>query len=431
MSKTTFLATGDVFITRRVPEKGYEGFDAISRCIRSHDVAFTNLEMTFHDREGTPNAVSGGTWAMTEPAMLEDVRRFGFNLYTTANNHSCDYSCDGLMATIAHLQERNMVFSGTGATLSDASRPCYLETKGHRVALISVCSTCNPTDVAADPTGSIRGRPGLNPLRFTRLYHLDEAHFAAARELVAVSGVNIPRERSARNGYANPLPEGRLTLGNTEFVKDSRCYIESIYNKKDMARIEAEIREACRQADVVLVSLHAHECDGMDTNVPSQFVEAFCRACIDAGANAVLGHGPHELRGIELYKGGVIFYSLGNFIFETETVEFQPLDAYRNKGFADDTKVGQFMDARSQNGTRGYGVQEWIWKSVMAGFTVEDGKLTQIQLYPIDLGQQKSRGQKGKPRLSSDEGILSYLAALSTPYGTTIRIEDGVGLIDL
>ncbi|MBQ2895805.1 MAG: CapA family protein [Oscillospiraceae bacterium] len=431
MSKTTFIATGDAFITRRIPENGYEGFDRLRACIRAHDVAFSNLEMTFHDREGTPNAVSGGTWAMTDPAMLDDMRRYGFNLFTTANNHSCDYSHDGLLATIRHLKERDMVFSGTGATLSDASRPCYLEAKGTRVALISVCSTFNPTDRAGDRTTDLPGRPGLNPLRYTRLYHLDEAHFAAAQELAAVSGVNIPRERSIRNGYANPFPEGRLTLGSTEFVRDTRCYIESVPNKQDMARVEREIREACRQADVVLVSLHAHECDGEKTNVPSQFVETFCRTCIDAGATAVLGHGPHELRGIELYKEGVIFYSVGNFIFETETVSLQPWDAYINKSMSPDTKVGQFMDTRSQNGTRGYAVQEWIWKAVMAGFTVEDGRITQVQLYPIELGQNKSRAQRGKPILSEDEGILTYLADLSKPYGTQIRIENGVGIIDL
>ena len=214
-------------------------------------------------------------------------------------------------------------------------------------------------------------------------------------------------------------------------MKDTRCFIHSVYDQRDMERIEKEIREARRQADVVLVSLHAHECDGLETNVPSRFVEDFCRACIDAGANAVLGHGPHELRGIELYKGGVIFYSLGNFLFETETVEFQPFDAYYNKKMAPDTKVGQYMDARSQGGTRGLAVQEWIWKAVMAGFTVVDGRITQVQLYPIDLGQKKSRGQKGTPVLSDDSDTLSYLASLAQPYGTHIRIENSVGIIDL
>ena len=67
----------------------------------------------------------------------------------------------------------------------------------------------------------------------------------------------------------------------------------------------------------------------------------------------------------------------------------------------------------------------------MAGFTMEDGRITQVQLHPIELGQNKSRGQKGKPVLSGDEGTLTYLAGLSQPYNTKIRIENGVGYIDL
>ena len=58
-NKLTFIATGDVFITRRFPEGGYEGFDEIRDCIEQHDVKFTNLEMTFHDQEGYPAAQSG------------------------------------------------------------------------------------------------------------------------------------------------------------------------------------------------------------------------------------------------------------------------------------------------------------------------------------------------------------------------------------
>ena len=155
MPKTTFLATGDVFITRRLPEEGYEGFDELSACIKGHDVAFTNLEMTFHNCEGYPNAVSGGTWAMTSPMMLDDVQRFGFNIYNTANNHSCDYSHGGVLATIKHLQERNMIFSGTGATLGEASKPCYLETKHNRVALIACNAGNRKGHAAGDQTRNL------------------------------------------------------------------------------------------------------------------------------------------------------------------------------------------------------------------------------------------------------------------------------------
>ena len=58
--KTTFVAVGDCFITRRIPERGYEGFDELKDLIKSHDVKFANLEQTFHDQEGYPSAASGG-----------------------------------------------------------------------------------------------------------------------------------------------------------------------------------------------------------------------------------------------------------------------------------------------------------------------------------------------------------------------------------
>lgn len=429
MAKTTFIATGDVFITRRFPKGGYEGFAAMQQCISAHDVAFTNLEMTFHEREGYPAATSGGTWAMADPRTLDDIASYGFNLYNTANNHSGDYSHGGILATIRNLRQRDMIFSGTGKDLGDASKPCYLETKGARVALISVSSSTDKSHIAGAQSGDMPGRPGLNPLRYSKFYHLDPEHFAMAQELAKATQINAAQERSARNGYANPPKEGTLPFGPTRFILDETCWIESVPDEKDMKRIEAEIREAKLQADVVLVSFHGHECDAVETNVPAHFLETFSRRCIDAGANVVIGHGPHEIRGIEQYKDGLIFYSLGNFLFETETVEYQPADAYINKGMPLDTKVGAFMTARSKNGTAGYGILPEIWFSVMAGWTMEDGKITEVKLYPIDLGQHKPRSQKGVPVLSGDEAVLKYMAELSAPYGTQIDIENGVGTI--
>lgn len=156
-------------------------------------------------------------------------------------------------------------------------------------------------------------------------------------------------------------------------VLDEKDWIESVPLPADMERVEKEIIEAKKQADIVLVSFHGHETDGEDTTVPSMFLETFSRRCVDAGADAVIGHGPHELRGIEIYHGAPIFYSLGNFLFETETVEKQPYDAYINKKMP----------------------------------------------------------QKGVPVLIGDENVLAYLAELSKPYGTEMEIKDGVGTIRL
>ena len=429
--KTTFTATGDSFISRHISENGYSGFSKVRDLISRHDVRFANLEMTFHRSEAWPAASSGGTWAMTDPSMLDDIQRYGFNIYNTANNHSGDFGQEGVLATARHLAQRNMPFAGTGATLQDASRPLYFETDESRVALIGITSTFDPAARAGAQSGDMTGRPGLNPLRFRTVHHVNAEHFAMAQELAALTLINWPIEHKITFGYAAPFPEGRMPFGRLNFVRDAEEFIETLPEEKDLERTIAGIREARRQADIVIVSIHAHEMRGRDTNVPAEFIEIFARACIDTGASAVIGHGPHELRGIECYHGGVIFYSLGNFIFETETTLLQPADAYESMHLPMSTQVGEFMDRRSRNGTIGFPVMKDIWRSVIPSWTVEDGRITDIQLFPIDLGMKASRGTRGLPVLSGCEETLKYLAELSAPYGTRIDIRDGVGHVVL
>jgi len=431
MGKTTFIAAGDAFVTRRLPQGGYEGFRPLQELIRSHDVAFLNLESTFHENECSPATESGGTWAMSDPRTLDDMKEYGFNLFNTANNHSGDFGIEGVLCTVQNLRDRDMIFSGTGKDLGEACKPCYLETKDTRVALISCCSSMSNASRAGAQTGNMPGRPGLNPMRYTKIYHLDPAHFEMAQKVASASGINAAQEKSVRNGYSLPPKEGTLSFGGHAFVLDDHCWVESVCNKQDLKRITDEIEEAKRQADVVLVSIHSHVLDGADNTQPALFLETFSKACIDAGASVIIGHGPHELQGIEKYKEGLILYSVGNFIFQTETVEFQPWDAYANKGMPLDTKVGAYMSARSANGTKGYCVQWPIWNAVLPSWTMEDGKITQLKLYPYDLGMDKPRSQKGVPVLNRDLKVLEYIRELSKPFGTEMDIADGVATVRL
>jgi poly-gamma-glutamate synthesis protein (capsule biosynthesis protein) len=275
------------------------------------------------------------------------------------------------------------------------------------------------------------GRPGLNPLRFKTVYHVEQKYHDMLAEVAEKTLMNAKQMRSIKTGYANPLPEGELNFGGLSFKLDTFTGKHTEPMKKDMDRMVKNIQEARRQADYVLVSIHAHECDGLETNEPAEFLVDFAHKCIDAGADAILGHGPHELRGIEIYKGKPIFYSLGNFIFQTETVSLQPADAYENKGMPYDTMVGDYMNNRSKNGTQGYCVQPNIWRSVMAAFTAEDGKITEIQLYPVDLCMGAARSKMGNPHLVHNDEVLKYLAQLSEPFGTKMEIENNVGIIRL
>ncbi len=431
--KTTFLATGDSFMTRRLPEGGYEGYQELRQVIMNHEVRFNNLEITIHRQEGFPAAVSGGTWAMAEPEILKDLQSFGFNLFNTANNHSGDYSHGGILATIRYLREYDALFAGTGANLAEASAAAYLETKTARVALLGVCSTFDESHAAGNQSMYMVGRPGLNPLHRSQIMHVEKPYFNLLGEIAEKTCLNAEMNHAIKNGYAQPLPEDRLNFGGLNFkcsTVNQKCTEPSA---KDMSRTIRGIQEAKRQADYVLVSIHSHEFDGETITEPAGFIRDFCHACIDAGADAVLGHGPHELRGIEIYKGKVIFYSLGNFIFETETVSLQPADAFENSGMAQETLVGEYIDVRSKNSTRGYVVQENIWRSVMAGFTAVDGEITEVQLYPITLDQALPRSRRGCPRLQEEDAVstLEYLAELSEPFGTQIEIRDHVGVIRL
>ena len=431
MAKTTFIATGDSFITRSLTEENYPGFQKIQALIDSHDVKFNNLEITIHNGEGYPAAVSGGTWAMAEPERLHDLNRYGFNLYNTANNHSCDYSCGGVTATIANLKACDKVYAGTGATLDDAAAPGYLNVNGVRVALLGACSTCDVSAIAGNQNQTVIGRPGLNPLRFTNIFQVEQKYFDALQQIASKTHINAEQEKGIANGYYNPMPAGMLTFGKQTFALSDENGMISRPNPRDMTRMEENIRLARENADYVLVSIHSHEFDGTDDLPPAAFLKIFAHKCIDAGADAVLGHGPHELRGIEIYQGKLIFYSLGNFVFQTETVSVQPADAFENKGFHRDTSVAEYMNHRNQGGTRGYCVQENIWRSVMASFTAEDGRITQIRLYPITLGMELPIEKRGWPRLAEDDSVLHYLQTLCEPFGTKLKIENNVATIDL
>ena len=162
--------------------------ELIQACVKAHDVAFLNLESTFHDREGIPSALSGGTWAMSDPRILDDMKEYGFNLFNTANNHSCDYSQSGVLATIEHLKKRDMIFAGTGKDLGDASKACYVDTKYARVAMLACNSSGNDSARAGAQTEDLPGRPGANPMRCLKRFHVDQAHFDMVKELAEING---------------------------------------------------------------------------------------------------------------------------------------------------------------------------------------------------------------------------------------------------
>jgi poly-gamma-glutamate synthesis protein (capsule biosynthesis protein) len=425
----SFVATGDSFITRRFAAPFQHG--DLAAIVRAAEARFTNFEVLTPGDEGFPSAVSGGTWARAPAGVIGDLRDFGFNLMAWANNHTLDYSYGGLAATARALDEHGVVHAGVGRNLAEASKPRYLECPSGRVALIAVTSTYHESAAAGQQRPDSPGRPGVNPLRYTTRYTLPRERLATLAALAEECGINDGHKARVKDGFGEPEEAGIVLFGNHRFKEGETGGSVTEPKSVDVTRVCTAIGEARRQADVVLVSLHAHEMAGMDKTVPADFLRSFAQSCIGAGAHAVIGHGPHVLRGVEIFQNRPIFYSLGNFIFQNETVEKLPADFYEKYELGLTENVADALDKRSATNTKGFAVNPWAWKSVVARFAIEGDAVTQLEFFPVDLGFGQPRPRRGFPRLSDDAEILHHLAELSARYGTRIASERNVGRVVL
>ncbi|HWL53530.1 MAG TPA: CapA family protein [Chthoniobacteraceae bacterium] len=423
----SFAATGDSFITRRLPD-GDPDAEALAALIGRADFRFTNLETTLRRDEGFPSAQSGGTWSSAAPEVLEDLRRYGFNVAAWANNHTLDYSYGALHSTAEALDRYGFLHAGAGRHLAEAGAIRYLETPGGRVALIAATSTFHESWAAGAQRGDVQGRPGVNPLRFTTRYHVSREELDALRKIAETSQINAVHKLRVKEGFALPDAEGVVRLGNDLFCPTENGVSGAVTapHQGDLKRLLASVGEAKRQANQVIVSIHAHEMKGEAKDEPADFLQTFSRACIDHGAHAVIGHGPHLLRGVEIHAGCPIFYSLGNFIFQSETVAALPADFYAQYGLSAEENTADALDARSKGDTRGFVTNPKIWASVVACWEMEGRELKKLEFHPVSLGFGQPRFTRGWPRLTNDTTILEELRALSLPMGTDLKIENGV-----
>lgn len=421
----TLAAVGDAIITRRLAQFDHEGdpsFQQMAKIIREADAAFLNLEISLFrlsEFKGWPEVENGGNWELGPPEAAVDLKAMGFDLFNRANNHTTDYGVEGMRMTSRLLDELGIVHAGVGDTLGEASRPAYFETPKGRLALIGLATTFTPMSRAGAARPDMRGRPGLNPLRVDRRYEADAATLETLRAAAAKFGGPAPSD-----------PKAPVRLFGAVVQPGSQNRVVETVNARDEARILREIRNASRQADYVIVTSHSHE-PGNNSVVPPSWMVAFTKTCIDAGATTYIVHGPHQLRGIEIYKGRPIFYSLGNFIFQNETIDPMPADHYEQYNLPDTALASDLYDARFRNGTTGFPSSPIWYESVVARPAFRGTELVGLTLYPIDLAQKAPRSQRGTPRLAdaaTGRKIIDRLAQQSAAFGTTIVYENGVGV---
>ncbi|MEW5983511.1 MAG: CapA family protein [Acidobacteriota bacterium] len=417
----TVALTGDSIITRHVAGRTEPAFLKLVDLVRGADAAFTNLEMLFHDYEPYPMHESGGTYMRADPAIVKDLVWFGFDLVSRANNHTGDYGVLGMQLTSRYVTEVGLVQAGVGNSLMEAREARFFDAPGGRVALVSVASTFPDHARASRSRGDMPARPGLNPLRFSTTYVVTRGQLEQLRATVRALGLNAPVQGDSLTAF-----RARFQVGETPSARTEA-------RAEDITEIAAVVNSASRLADYTIVSIHGHE-GGRSRTAPADFLITFARAMIDAGADVVAGHGPHVIRGIELYKGKAIFYSLGDFLFENDTVLRLPAENYERYDLGVDKHGADFADARSGGGRRGFVADSEVWEGLLALPRWSGKALMDITLYPVTMGFGQPLGVRGRPQLATGElaqKILDNAAKRSVEFGTTVSVRDGVGRIEV
>jgi poly-gamma-glutamate capsule biosynthesis protein CapA/YwtB (metallophosphatase superfamily) len=158
-----------------------------------------------------------------------------------------------------------------------------------------------------------------------------------------------------------------------------------IANGKNVDRVVQAIKSVRGKADIVIVSLHWGTEQSYTANSAQQ---SQARRFIDAGADVVLSHHPHVMQGIDFYKGKLIAYSLGNFLFPYKTTEGR--------------------------------------KSFILKFDFGPKGVANVTATPVYLGEW------GRPTVqtgSSARSILGKLASISRPFGTSVAIQGDIARI--
>ncbi len=154
----------------------------------------------------------------------------------------------------------------------------------------------------------------------------------------------------------------------------------------DLKALAAKIEAARRNCDLLCVSYHWGE---EYRERPTRRQRELAHATINAGADVVLGHHPHVLQGIEAYRGGVILYSMGNFVF--------------------DQRAGERME------------------SGIFALKYAEGRGWEVTVTPLWIPLRTTAPQEPEPGRA--RSILTRLKHLSAELGTSVAIEAGRAVV--
>ncbi len=247
-------------------------FGRVGDELRAADVVFSNLECCLYDPPQVHSVEDEGFFA--SPGIGgEALRAAGIGAVGIANN--VNYGAAAIAASIHRLDELGIPHTGAGSNAAAARAPAIVERHGVRYGFLQRSSVYWPTN------------------------HEAGAHSTGIAVIRAHTAYQVPvhKTRPEFPPMNRPgIPPVIITWADPDYL---RAFTD------DIATLRA-------QADVVVASCHW----GLHKEVLT-YMREIGHAAIDAGADIVIGHGPHYSLPVEVHRGKAIFYGLGSFSFHT------------------------------------------------------------------------------------------------------------------
>src|SRR5262244_3530390 len=269
MTLVNMIITGDVNLMN-VSDPAVP-FAQVAAEFRNTDVVFSNLECCLYETPAGHSVRNEGFFA--DPKSGKALRLGGIQVVGIANN--VHYGDAAILSSIARLDELGVLHTGAGPDLAAARAPVVVERAGMRCGFLQRSSVYWPTNHEAQADAA-----GIAVIRGHTAYHVP----------VFKTRIGVPPPN--RPGVAPEI----ITWADADYLG---------WFRDDIAALRPRV-------DVLVASCHW----GLGKDVLAYMTD-IAHAAIDAGADIVVGHGPHYCLPVEVYKGQPIFYGLSNLSFHT------------------------------------------------------------------------------------------------------------------
>ncbi|WP_405058579.1 CapA family protein [Kribbella sp. NBC_01505] len=286
--------------------------DAVAPAFRLADLSTVNLETVLSTAPPKTAYASKRFILQSPPATIQGLKKLGVDVPSLANNHTRDFQDAGLADTTKALSAAG--FPIVGLSASDQPQPAYhTNIRGNAVTMLAYTSVDG--DFVNDSYALSHGGEAWQ--NEPRRWHFGSRVRDAARTIGKAWQVFNRLEPKL-----SPPESAAMWTSITQVYPELQDWVarrgHSGAARWNPRTSPAEISAAKggtsrRKGGLTIVQLHS----GFQFQTASaKSTRAMARAAIDAGADIVIAHHPHVLQGMEWYKGHLIAYSMGNFVFD-------------------------------------------------------------------------------------------------------------------